>query len=291
MLSSEKDLGNAAVPKSVFASKSERGLLVVIGGSRGYHGAPALAALSAQNMLAALRTGAGYVVAYIPRSVASVVRSQTPAIIVNELGTSSVTFNRHVATAITKADAVVIGMAIGRERNALRAAARIIDLCSALQKKIVIDADAIRAIPFARKGPDTNSVITPQDREFEFVSGKKLGKDLDERIDSAVKLSRKIHTNVLLKGHDTVITDGKRIKINRSRSMSLATMGTGDVLSGIIGGYCATGASTYDAAVAGAYLHSRIGEMLFRKMGNHIISTDVVDGIPQILKRFDKVSR
>lgn len=96
---------------------------------------------------------------------------------------------------------------------------------------------------------------------------------------------------MLLKGHETVVTDGKRIRVNRARTSALATMGTGDVLAGMIAGYAATGADIFDAALAGAYLHSRIGDELAKRMGSHIISIDVVESIPSILKRFDKTTR
>ena len=67
-------------------------------------------------------------------------------------------------------------------------------------------------------------------------------------------------------------------------------MGTGDVLSGIIGGYMATGTETFKAGVAGAYLHSIIGDLLHKEKGNHILSSDIAELIPSILKKFDKTA-
>ena len=86
------------------------------------------------------------------------------------------------------------------------------------------------------------------------------------------------------------MTDGKVAKIVESESATLATMGTGDVLSGIIGGYAAAGATAFEAAVAGAYLNSRIGDLLAMEKGNHILASDIVDKIPRLIKDFDEVS-
>ena len=93
---------------------------------------------------------------------------------------------------------------------------------------------------------------------------------------------------MLLKGHETVVTDGKRTKIIRAKSSALAVMGTGDVLSGMIGAYAAKNNDLFVAGVAGAYLHAMIGDALYKEKGNHILASDVVDGIPKILKKFDK---
>ncbi len=290
MFAGNKDIGRATQPKGKFTNKMDRGLVVIIGGSKEYHGAPALASLAAQNVLASLRVGAGYAIAYVPAVVAPAVRSQSSSIIVNDLGKEHIIFNKRIKDSVERADAVALGMGIGRKPGTLKAAAKILDVCFAMKKKVVVDADAIRALHYTKKKMNKNVVVTPQDREFEFLSGENVrAKKLGQRITVAAGLAKKLGVNVLLKGHDTVITDGKRVKINRSKSTALATMGTGDVLSGIIGGYAATGTEMFDAAVAGAYLHSRIGDELARKMGSHIISSDVVEYIPSILKKFDKL--
>ncbi len=292
MLAGSDDIRRATQAKGSGTNKIDKGVLVVIAGSKYYHGAPALAANAAQNVIAALRVGAGYVIAYIPSTVAPIVRMQSPAIVVNALGKENIVFNENIRRAIDKSDAIAIGMGIGTDQRTRRETARIIDFCSLHSKKIVIDAGAVRSVPYVKERMNLNAVITPQDSEFKLLYGTDVsGRTIDGRISAAVRLSRSLGAVVLLKGHETVITDGKRIKVNRAKTPALATMGTGDVLSGIIGGYAATGADTFEAAVAGAHLHSAIGDFLARKMGNHIISTDVVESIPSALKRFDVTAR
>ncbi|MEM3838982.1 MAG: NAD(P)H-hydrate dehydratase [Candidatus Micrarchaeaceae archaeon] len=282
--SSAADLRTAVQAKSIYSNKISRGVLAVVAGSSEYHGAPSLATL------AALRVGAGYVTAFVPKAVEYIVRMQSPAVVVSALGNKNIVFNERIRKAIERSDAVAIGPGIVAKGSAKAETAKILDFCFSACKKTVIDAGALRSIRETKMKPNLNAVLTPHDSEFEFVSGIRIsGKGLDERIEAAVKLALRLNAVILLKGHETVITDGSKVKINRSRFMALSTMGSGDVLTGIIAGFAATGASAFQAAVAGAYLHSAIGDMLSRRMGNHIISTDIVESIPQVLKRFDKV--
>jgi len=135
---------------------------------------------------------------------------------------------------------------------------------------------------------NNNAIITPQDREFHELSGLTLKKRaLAERCRNAMAMAKKLNVNILLKGHETLITDGDIAKIVKPGSSALATMGTGDVLSGIIGGYAAIGASAFEAGVAAAYLHARIGDILYIEKGNHILASDLVDKIPTLIKEFD----
>ena len=108
------------------------------------------------------------------------------------------------------------------------------------------------------------------------------------RIGEAESLARKKGIVVVLKGHISIVTDGKKTKICRPKSAALATMGSGDVLSGIICGYAAQGAAPFEAACAGVYLHAMIGDRLAKRMGMHIIASDVVEAIPLAIKEFDK---
>ncbi|VVB76626.1 ADP-dependent (S)-NAD(P)H-hydrate dehydratase [uncultured archaeon] len=284
------DLMLARRPRSIYSSKHDNGSVVIIAGSRDYHGAPVLAANAVYNALAALRMGTGYVHLYVPAAIEDAARRLSPNVIVRRFGTDYISDGdfESVKEAVKKADAVIIGMGIGRDESTLDMAARIIDTAVAEGKKIVIDADAIYAVKRAQRlGKD--AVLTPQDIEFHELSGLTLKKnDLAERFINAVSVARKLNASLLLKGHDTIITDGEVAKIVRSDTSALATMGTGDVLSGIIGGYAAIGATVFESATAGAYLHATIGGLLALEKGNHILAVDVVDKIPKIIKDFDE---
>ncbi len=286
-----EDLEAASEPKSVFSDKRERGSALIIAGRIEYHGAPALALLATCNVLASLRVGAGYAKLYVPKAVLNPVRTVSPNTIVKALGKDEIACNREILGAVERSDAIAIGMGIGKARRAMAAAGRIVRHAASHGKPIVVDADAIQCLGRLARRHETSRYIiaTPHDGEFFRLTGiRPHEKNLDARVKTAVVWASKLGITLVLKGHYSVVTDGKRIKVNIARTSALATMGTGDVLSGIICGYAATGADAFTAACAGVYLHSNIGDRLAAKMGNHIIATDVVDAIPLAIKEFDK---
>ena len=286
-----KDLKDASEPKSAFSDKRERGNALIISGSRSYHGAPSLALLATCNILASLRVGAGYATLYVPKAILNPVRAVSPNTIVKALGKNEITCNKEIFNAIEKADAVAIGMGIGKTLKAMAAAEKIIQHAADHKKPIIVDADAILCLGRLTKRHATNSQIiaTPHDREFFGLTGKSLPKEnLRLRISCAAQSAREMGMTIVLKGHNTIVTDGKRVKVNIAKTSALATMGSGDVLSGIICGYAACGAEPFIAASAGVYLHSVIGDELAKRKGNHIIAIDIVDGIPSAIKDFDK---
>jgi ADP-dependent NAD(P)H-hydrate dehydratase / NAD(P)H-hydrate epimerase len=281
---SNKDLKTAAMRLGSYSNKRDRGYVVIIGGSNEYHGAPILAAKSVQNTLASLRIGAGYAILFVPKRIEDIARRLSPNTIIRGLESFE-----EVKKQIEKADAVAIGMGLGSNPVMLREAAKIVEYAAKSGKKVVVDADCIRAISQSKGKLGNNVVLTPHDGEFQALSGIRLPKeDLNVRVAAAKKVALNRNCIILLKGHSTIITDGRKVVINKTKSASLATMGTGDVLSGIIAGYAATGCSVFEAATAGAYLHGLIGDRLNKVKGNHILAVDVVDAIPGILKKFDK---
>jgi len=288
------DLYLASKPISIYASKRERGMLVIIGGSKVYHGAPIHALLSASS-IAALRTGAGYTILYVPNAILDVVRKLSQNQIVRPAGEDYISFTDGLKRAIDKAEAIAIGMGITKEKEAQDACQKIVNYALSNGKKVIADADAISAITDmlgAKRIDTTNLLITPHDSEFYQFSGLKLrheDSNIFDRIEAAKKIAKEKGINILLKGHNTIITNGEKIKINRSNTPNLSTMGTGDVLSGIIGAFAAMGNDLFEAATAGAYLHSKAGEVLAMEKGNHIIASDLIDKIPKIMSEFDKV--
>lgn len=227
-----EEIANAVKPRSVTSSKRENGRVLVVGGSDRFHGAPVLAAL------AALRVGTGYVTLCVPKSIVNPVRRLSPDVIVRPL--SGDVINGSDLEVLTeeaeKADVVVVGMGAGRDEESLRTIAKLVAYCAQQGKRVVVDADAIYALRFLKKKLNRRVVLTPNDKEFtSLYSGKLDKKDVKKRIALAVSVARKTGAVVLLKGHTTIITDGKQNKTVMAMTSALAVMGTGDVLSGIIG--------------------------------------------------------
>ena len=285
---SAKDLKRALHGRKPDSTKRDNGRVIVIGGSEDFHGAPALAGNAAYALLAALRTGAGYATAFVPRSVLVPARCVAPDVIVRPLKGSNLSASDAlmISKRMKDYDSVVIGPGLGRTGSSAAAAANIIKSAAAGGSNTVVDADAIRAIPGRLKRLGRNVVVTPQEREFSILYGKAIGKmDEKHRTEAAMQVASGLRCNVLLKGHRTIVTNGRRVKVVRPRSAALATMGTGDVLSGIIGGIAANHDNMFEAAVAGAYLHAAIGDILHYRIGDRIIPSDIVNEIPRSIMK------
>jgi NAD(P)H-hydrate epimerase len=238
------------------AHKWSSGLLVV-GGSNGMTGAPMMAAR------AAARCGAGMVVCALPGRDAAAAASGTEivtrALPATDDGTLEEDSARVALKDITRFRALALGPGLGRDDRAQAAARRLV---AEAPIPIVVDADALNALALdpaplrvRHAGALPPAVLTPHAGEYERLAGRPVGPD---RIAAARDLARETHAIVLLKGPGTVIAtpDGSAV-INPTDSPALATAGTGDVLTGIIGGLLANGADPQLAAVTGAYVHGR----------------------------------
>lgn len=245
----------------------------IVAGSPGMAGAAALCSGGAQ------RTGAGYVRLVTPGGLASGV----PVEVVQVAPSSTVGphgvptgWSGPVVDGLTRFQALTIGNglgtdpATGEEIRAVIGAARL---------PTVIDADAITALaggPTPELG--ANAVLTPHDGEFARLAGSAPGSD---RTAAAHALADRLGAVVLLKGSLTIVAhpDG-RVLYSNTGDARLATAGTGDVLTGIIGALCATGVEPFRAAAAGAFLHGRAGALGWRR---GLVAGDLVANLPRAL--------
>ena len=273
------DVKIADVCRDVFTDKRGSGNVVVIGGSESYHGAQVMAAEAAKCTLAALRSGAGYAKLIVPKAVESEARAASPNLIVKSFG------EKHIGaedvdgiwSEARNADCIVIGMGMGRLKETIKASMEIIDRSIEEGKKIVIDADAIYAV---KSRLSDCAIVTPQRNEFIKLGGMAYeDSNICRKAEATIRLAKKLGCTVLLKGHYTTISDGGLLKVNIAGDQSLATMGTGDVLSGIIGGIAARGASVFSSGAAAAYMHAKIGMMMSKRRGKYIIAADIIEGI------------
>jgi hydroxyethylthiazole kinase-like uncharacterized protein yjeF len=180
--------------------------------------------------------------------------------------------------------ALVVGPGVGREHAAQVAVRRII---AEAKVPIVIDADALNAIAVDPAALEVRhaarlpvAVLTPHDGEYERLAGKPVGPD---RVEAARELARQLHAIVLLKGPSTVIAapDGNAV-INVTGTPALATAGTGDVLSGVIGALLAQGVDPFAAAASGAYVHGRAARAA--RSSPDIVASDLVPALARTLQ-------
>ena len=156
--------------------------------------------------------------------------------------------------------------------------------------KWIIDADAINIISSLNleKIPK-NSVLTPHPKELSRLLKVDTGKIQENREEYAVFCAKKFNTTVLLKGHNTVVTDGEIVYINQTGSSALAKAGSGDVLTGIISGLIAQGLSPFEAACKGAYLHGLSGEEAAKDLSEYcVLASDLIEYLPKVVKNVIK---
>ncbi|NTV23099.1 MAG: NAD(P)H-hydrate dehydratase [Nanoarchaeota archaeon] len=237
--------------------KGENGRVLVIGGSKDYVGAPALAAM------AALKTGVDLVTVCAPEKVAWTINSYSPDIITKKfLGEElNLTHCKDIIAMSEKAECIVIGNGLGLNKDF------VLKLLREIKKPFVIDADAIKVISLEVA---ERSIITPHAKEFEIlynntVKKEPFGVNTEENIKNIQKY---IGTNImLLKGPiDHVFSKDKKY-LNKTGNNSMTIGGTGDVLAGLCAGYVAQGADLYDAAVQAAYANGKCGEYMYRQKG------------------------
>lgn len=156
---------------------------------------------------------------------------------------------------------------------------------------VLIDADALNALAATENWPallPTNAILTPHPGEMARLTGLSTADVQTDRLAMAIKSSAEWNAILVLKGAHTIVAapDG-RAAISPFKSDALAKGGTGDVLAGMIGAFCAQGLKPYDAAVLGVYAHSLAGLIAAEKTGYAagVLASDVADSIPAALGR------
>lgn len=267
------------------AHKGDFGHLLVLAGSVGYTGAAALSAMSA------LKVGTGLVTLGIPASLNPIMERKLTEVITRplpETGTGS--FSMEALDAMLELasgkDAVVLGpgISMGEETGELVRA-----FLARCDRTIVLDADGVNALigheDFLekRKGP---TIMTPHPGELGRLIGMS-GREINEnRIEACIEFARKWNLVLVLKGAPTIVSDrGEGSYINMTGNSGLATGGTGDVLTGAIGGFAAQRIDPSHAALCGTYYHGLAGDMAADLIGGRgMIAGDVMELLPEALR-------
>ncbi|MFY9487305.1 MAG: NAD(P)H-hydrate dehydratase [Solirubrobacterales bacterium] len=264
------------------STKFSSGVLGIIGGSTGLTGAACLSAMAAQ------RSGAGYVTVLVPRSLNIVFEQRLLEVMSVPLpdvdGGLTADGIETLLQKTERADALVIGPGIGRSDSTGELVRMALDRSD---KPVLIDADGLFAFTgqIEQLSRDAPTVITPHAGELARLLGSGTDSVEADRLGSAAEAARRSGAVVVLKGTDTIVaTPDAPPLINTLRAPGLATAGTGDVLSGILGAYLAKGLDTHTAAAAAIYAHALAGrEASERRGADHMIAGDVIDALPAVL--------
>ncbi|MDQ4016780.1 MAG: NAD(P)H-hydrate dehydratase, partial [Thermoproteota archaeon] len=261
----------------------DNGTVLVVGGSRFYHGAPVLATM------AALRSGADLVYTAVPRSIITAVRSFSPAIIALPLPDDKLTkgsANRLIAMLPKNADSASIGMGMSLDPEAL---ITLIRKLKQARTKLVLDASAL--IPqVLEEISNTGSIVTPHIGEYKRLFDSEPGTTKEEMTSNVHKLAKEHGITIVLKGWVNIISDGQQLTTIKRSTPAMTVGGTGDVLSGLAAALLAK-MEPFDAAIVAIYVNGLAGTLAFKQAGLHMIATDLIDNLPLAMKQFDKVRR
>jgi NAD(P)H-hydrate epimerase len=275
-------LAPARGPRS---TKFSSGQVVIVGGSRGLTGAVQMSSR------AAIRAGAGYATVAVPADLEPIFEAGQPEVMSVGCpggdGCLAAGSLKAVLRACERAAAVALGPGMGRDPGSVELAR---DAVASIEAPLAIDADGLNAFAgaleriAARAAP---TILTPHAGEL----GRLLGRSSEEisahRLASAKEAARATGAVVVLKGDDTIVTDGERVAVNALSAPALATAGTGDVLTGMVAALLARGLDPFAAACAAVIAHARAGRDATTRIGTpeSVIATDVIASIPAALRR------
>ena len=258
--------------------KGDYGRILLLCGSKGFSGAASLAANGA------LRTGAGVVYLAVPESIYIIEAVKvTEAVVLpfrDQNGMFSEEAWEQIASLLPKMDAVLIGPGIGKSFGSFSVVQYVLQnaLCP-----VVLDADGINVLEGhtdilrERTAP---TILTPHAGEFRTAFGFLP----DDREKSAVQMAKDFGCIILLKGHKTLITDGDVCFENHTGNAGMAKGGSGDVLSGIITALVGQKLSALDAAICGAWIHGRAGDICRDEIGMYgMLPGDMICVLPRLL--------
>ena len=259
--------------------KGDYGKILLLCGSRGYTGAAALAATGA------LRSGAGLVYLAVPESIYAIEACKlTEAIVLplpDEGGTIAMSALPELRRLLPKMDAVLIGCGLGQSEGTRAVLETVLREFSG---PVVVDADGINLLAGhmdilrERHAP---TILTPHAGEFVRIGGDNKA----DRVTETERFAKEYGCILLLKGHETVISDGKETYVNQTGNPGMAVGGSGDVLSGIIVSLLGQGIEPLKAAACGAWLHGKAGDICAEEIGQYgMLPTDLVEVLPRLLK-------
>lgn len=273
--------------RDLSSHKGNNGRLLVVGGSKDYSGAPAIAGM------AAIGAGADLVYVAAPQKAAEAIKSTSPDLIVKSLEGDklSVAHADEILKLCENVDAVLMGPGAGIDDET----SKLFNLLAVkIKKPIVLDADALKQVEMSLIKNRDDVVLTPHIFEFKSFFNVKdnLKLDIDsydfKKVDGNItqfqKISRQIRGPVIVKGQYDLILSGTRFRINKSGNPGMTVGGTGDALSGIATSLLAQGLNVFDAACLAVFINGLAGDEAYNQKGNGFSATDLVSYIGTVIK-------
>lgn len=247
--------------------KGSYGHVLLIGGSKGFTGAIAMAAR------ATLRSGAGLVSVLTPEAVWPVVAQACGSEVMVHPFKGSFPFG------LSDFDAVLIGPGLGRTDETRVLTGTLLETCKV---PLVLDADALCVTPAQIAAAECSVVLTPHPGEF----ARCFGTPVTDRWAQAREASEITGKTIILKGAGTVVAErGKKLAVNLTGNPGMATGGSGDVLAGLLTGLLGQGIAPFDAAMTAVYLHGMAGDIAAHDCTQSaLIATDIIEALPDAFR-------
>ena len=262
-----------------WSHKGNFGKILLLCGSRGYTGAAYLAAMGAQ------RAGTGLTFLGVPESIYAIeaVKLNEPVVfpLPDENGKLGYLAVSEILKRLPAMDAVLIGCGLGQSPGTTSVVKAVLEhaMCP-----VVLDADGITVMKEHKdilRGRAYPTILTPHEGEFLRFGGN-IGED---RMESAARFARDWNCILVLKGHETCITDGTCHYLNHTGNPGMAVGGSGDVLAGIITGFLGQGISPLEASACGVWVHGMAGDLCAQELGQYgMLPTDMLNILPRLLK-------
>ena len=271
-------------PRPRDAKKGDGGRILVIGGSRDYTGAPALAAL------AALSSGSDLASVMTPRSIRGIIASYSPELITIPASDEDYLTPNSIEEALhhaMRADAIVLGPGLSREEDPLRFASGLLEALSREKSdaRVVVDADALKAITRYKPPLPHNTVLTPHRGEFRgLLEAYGLAEGGGDPAEDARMLSLETGATVLLKAPVDIICRGTACLENTTGNPGMSRGGTGDVLAGITATMLTRVDDPLYAAAVAAYVNGEAGDRALAIKGENFTTLDLLEQVPHVLR-------
>jgi len=234
--------------------------------------------------------GTDLVTVITPEYVENTIRSYSPTLIVR--GYPGEVLNKNIFKVLDEyidtVDAVVLGPGTGRDNQIVSFLPELLHYLKDSGKPVVIDADPLRVLAKNKDlFPWKQAVLTPHQGEFKSLLSEstKIPKELEGKMELVAKTAKELGVTIVLKGRHDIISNGDKIKINRTGNPGMTVGGTGDSLCGLIGGLLANKKDSFLAASVGAYINGLAGDLAVAELGYHLTPVDVVERIPMAIEK------
>ncbi len=284
-----KDFVKENMPcRPVDANKGTMGTLLNISGSYSMAGACVLSSM------AAIRSGVGLLRVALPKSIYEIVASSVyEAVFVplkdSEKGTIDVNSVDFLLDVTKNSSAVMLGCGLSLCDETTLFVKEFVTACT---NRLLVDADGINALSMnidILRNTKADIVLTPHAKEMSRLIKKDVSFVLQNREQIATDFAKEYGVTVVLKGKDTIVTDGQRVCVNKTGNAGMAKGGSGDVLSGVISSLMAQGVKSFEAACMGVYLHGLAGDIAAQKLSKSaMLPRDIIDALSDAFLSIEK---